>query len=162
VQAEQRRQAELEAKLKKKDAVIAGENGRGALGTVSGCNRMCVIGSWISSVSGPRRTELLASRLVAWIGISASKICDWKPRYGRVNEHNAWIPRDHWQEDWEKHAIGDFYQAHPNDGYRRATYIVIDANIVAVSPSSVYRVLGQAGVLRRSEPQPGKKGAGFA
>ena len=107
------------------------------------------------------QTELPAARLVAWIGISASKFFDWKRRYGRVNEHNAWIPRDHWLEDWEKHAVIDFYQAHPDDGYRRATYMMMDADIVAVSPSSVYRVLSQAGVLRRWEPQPSKKGTGF-
>jgi hypothetical protein len=26
--------------------------------------------------------------------------------YGRVNEHNAWIPRDFWLKPWEKEAIG--------------------------------------------------------
>ena len=60
------------------------------------------------------QTELPAARLVAWIGISASKFYDWRRRYGKVNEHNAWIPHDHWLEDWEKRAIVDFYQVHPD------------------------------------------------
>lgn len=107
------------------------------------------------------QTELPATQLVAWIGISASKFYAWKQRYGRVNEHNAWIPRDHWLEDWEKRAVIDFYQAHPGDGYRRVTYMLMDADIVAVSPSSVYRVLSQAGVLRRWERSASKKGNGF-
>lgn len=107
------------------------------------------------------QTGLPASQLVAWIGISASKFFDWKRRYGKVNEHNAWIPRDHWLEDWEKQAIIDFYQAHPDDGYRRVTYMMMDTDIVAVSPSSVYRALSQAGVLRRWEVKPSKKGQGF-
>lgn len=107
------------------------------------------------------QTELPASQLVAWIGISASKFFDWKRRYGKVNEHNAWVPRDHWLEDWEKQVIIDFYQAHPDDGYRRVTYMMMDADTVAVSPSSVYRVLSQAGVLRRWEVKPSKKGKGF-
>jgi transposase InsO family protein len=107
------------------------------------------------------QTELAAARLVAWIGISASKFYDWKRRYGCVNEHNAWVPRDHWLEDWEKQSVIDFYQAHPEDGYRRVTYMMMDADIVAVSPSSVYRVLSQAGLLRRWEPTPSKKGTGF-
>jgi hypothetical protein len=34
--------------------------------------------------------------MVNWIGISRSKFYDWRQRYGRVNEHNAWIPRDFW------------------------------------------------------------------
>jgi len=108
------------------------------------------------------QTELPAARLVAWIGISASKFYDWRHRYGKVNEHNAWIPRDHWLEDWEKRAIVDFYQAHPDDGYRRVTYMMMDTDVVAASPSSVYRVLSQAGVLRRWETKPSKKGKGFA
>ena len=107
------------------------------------------------------QTELAAAQLVAWIGIGASKFYAWKQRYGRVNEHNAWIPRDHWLEEWEKRAVIDFYQAHPDDGYRRVTYMLMDADIVAVSPSSVYRVLSQAGVLRRWEPKASKKGTGF-
>lgn len=108
------------------------------------------------------QTALPASRLVAWIGIGASKFYDWQRRYGKVNEHNAWIPRDHWLEDWEKRAIIDFYQAHPDDGYRRVAYMMMDTDIVAVSPSSVYRVLSQAGVLRRWEKKPSQKGKGFA
>jgi transposase InsO family protein len=108
------------------------------------------------------QTEMPAARLVAWIGISASKFYDWRRRYGKVNDHNAWIPRDHWLEDWEKRAIVDFYQAHPDDGYRRVTYMMMDTDVVAASPSSVYRVLSQAGVLRRWETKPSKKGKGFA
>jgi hypothetical protein len=39
--------------------------------------------------------------------------------------------------------------------------MMIDADVVAVSPSSVYRVLSEAGRLRRWARQPSKKGAGF-
>lgn len=35
---------------------------------------------------------------ILWLGISASKFYDWRARYGRVNEHNHWIPRDFWLE----------------------------------------------------------------
>ena len=108
------------------------------------------------------QTELPAKQLVAWIGISASKFFDWRRRYGKVNEHNALVPRDHWLEDWEKQAIVDFYQCHPDDGYRRVTYMMMDADVVAASPSTVYRVLSQADVLRRWEVKPSKKGKGFA
>ena len=46
-----------------------------------------------------------ATRLVDGLGIGRSKYYQWRRRYGRVNEHNAWIPRDHWLEGWEKEAI---------------------------------------------------------
>ena len=48
------------------------------------------------------RTELAATKLVQWLGIGSSKYYDWRRRYGKLNEHNAWVPRDFWLEDWEK------------------------------------------------------------
>ena len=107
------------------------------------------------------KTDLHAGRLVAWIGIPRSTYYHWKDRYGQVNEHNAWIPRDHWLEPWEKDAIILFHYEHPLEGYRRLTYMMIDGNIVAVSPSSVYRVLKAAGLLRRWNRTPSRKGTGF-
>lgn len=41
------------------------------------------------------RTELPATRLVKWIGVGMSKFYQWRTRYGKVNEHNALVPRDH-------------------------------------------------------------------
>jgi transposase InsO family protein len=107
------------------------------------------------------KTELASFQLVDWIGIGTSKYFDWKRRYGKVNEHNAWIPRDHWLENWEKQTIVDYYLAHPDDGYRRITYMMMDENLVATSPSSVYRVLTQADVMRRWNRKPSQKGTGF-
>ena len=107
------------------------------------------------------RAELPVPRFLAWLGLGRSKWATWQARYGRVNEHNAWIPRDFWLEDWEKAAIRAFYQDHPLEGYRRLTYMMLDADIVAVSPTSVYRVLKQAGWRRAWAPKPSKKGRGF-
>ena len=55
------------------------------------------------------RTELPSGKLVKWIGIGTSKFYDWRRRYGKVNEHNALVPRDHWLEEWEKQAILAFH-----------------------------------------------------
>lgn len=85
------------------------------------------------------KTELPATNFVTWLGLAPSKFFDWKKRYGKVNEHNAWIPRDHWLTADESKAIEEFARAHPLDGYRRVTYLLMDADIVAASPSSVYR-----------------------
>ena len=51
------------------------------------------------------KTELPSGRLVRWLGVSRSKYYGWGKRYGRVNEHNAWMSRDFWLEAWEKEAI---------------------------------------------------------
>ena len=106
------------------------------------------------------KTELPASRFVGWLGISSSKFYDWKARYGKVNEHNAWVPRDHWLDDWEKAAILDFEAKYPLEGYRRLTFMMLDADVVAVSPSSVYRVLKQAGRIAAFNVSS-RKGTGF-
>ena len=114
---------------------------------------------WIRSWSA--RSEIAVNQLLRWLGLAEGKYYAWCQRYGKVNEHNAWIPRDHWLETWEKEAIVAYWQAHPLDGYRRLTYMMVDADVVAVSPASVYRVLTEAGVLRRWNGKPSKKGTGF-
>ena len=107
------------------------------------------------------KTSIKATKMIRWIGIHRSKYYDWVSRYGKVNEHNAWLPRDFWLTDWEKQAIIDYYHDHPLAGYRRLTYMMMDDDIVAVSPSSVYRVLSGAGLLSRWNRKPSKKGDGF-
>ena len=100
-------------------------------------------------------------RFLPWIGIGASKFHDWKGRFGKVNEHNAWVPRDHWLTEDEKQRIAAFARGHPFEGYRRLTFMMLDANQVACSPASVYRVLKGAGLLAGQSPSPSKKGTGF-
>ncbi len=107
------------------------------------------------------KAQTAASRLVAWLGIVRSKYHDWTKRYGQVNEHNGWIPRDHWLEDWEKEAIVGFYLDHRDEGHRRLTYMMMDADIAAASASSVYRVLQGAGLLARWNRAETRKGMGF-
>ena len=106
-------------------------------------------------------TELPATRVVGWLGLAASKYFAWKQRYGKANEHNAQVPRDHWLEPWERQAIVDLARAHPLDGYGRLPFMMLDQDVVAVSPSSVYRVLAQAGLLNPWTATPSKKGTGF-
>ena len=102
-----------------------------------------------------------AKTLLGWLGLATSKFHDWKKRYGSVNEHNGKIPRDFWLEDWEKQAILDFHDRHPLEGYRRLTFMMLDDDLVAVSPASVYRVLKTARRLDRQWLAPSKKGTGF-
>jgi putative transposase len=107
------------------------------------------------------RAELSAQRLVGWLGIRSSKFHDWQKRYGKVNEHNAWIPRDWWLEEWEKEAIVRFAWEYPLEGYRRLAFMMLDRDVVAASPSSVYRVLLAAGRIGRPAGKPSLKGTGF-
>ena len=102
-----------------------------------------------------------AKRLLGWLELGASKFHPWKDRYGKANEHNGQIPRDWWLEDWEKQAILDYHDHHPTEGYRRLAFMMLDEDVVAVSPTSVYRVLQAAGRLDRWNSKTSKKGTGF-
>ena len=107
------------------------------------------------------KAEIPVCRFLPWVGIGASKFHDWKQRFGKVNEHNAWVPRDHWLTDDERERIVAFAGAHPLEGYRRLTFMMLDADQVACSPTSVYRVLKAAGLLAGPTPAITKKGTGF-
>lgn len=107
------------------------------------------------------KTELPQNRLLTWLKISRSKYYEWTRRYGKVNEHNCLIPRDNWLSEWEKDAIIEYFIDHPTEGYRRLTYMMLDADIVAASPSTVYRVLSSAGLLGKRQVKASKKGQGF-
>jgi putative transposase len=107
------------------------------------------------------RAEQPARRLLGWLDLGTSEFHDWKYRYGKANEHNAHILRDWWLEDWEKKAIIDYHDRHPLEGYRRLTYMMLDDEVVAVSPASIYRVLKQARRLDRRRFLPSKKETGF-
>jgi len=108
-----------------------------------------------------KKAEVAAEKFIEWLGIAAGKYYQWRKRYGKANEHNGWVPRDFWLRDWEKRQILDFQSQYPMEGYRRLTYMMIDADAVAVSPSSVYRVLHEAGRLSKFSGRPSKKGTGF-
>jgi transposase InsO family protein len=107
------------------------------------------------------KSDIPVRRFIAWIGIGAGKFYSWRQRYGKVNEHNGRIPRDHWLLADEKQAILGFHRDHPLEGYRRLTYMMIDANVVFASPATVWRVLSGAGLLRRFPHKASHKGGGF-
>jgi len=101
------------------------------------------------------------TQIVRWTGLSKGKFYDWNKRYGKVNEHNANIPRDHWLTLEERQSILDFHDRNLLEGYRRLTFMMLDQDVVAVSPASVYRVLKADGRLDRWNRRPSKKGTGF-
>lgn len=106
-------------------------------------------------------TGLRPSLLVRWIGIHIGRYYEWGRRYGMRNSHNGHVPRDHWLAPWEREAIVSYYQEHPDEGYRRLAFMMLDEDVVAVSPSTVRRVLRQSGCMNPAPMTASKKGTGF-
>ncbi len=99
--------------------------------------------------------------MLRWLELGHCRFYDWRKRYGQENKHNSDVPRPHWAEPWEREAILAYHDAHPLNGYRRLSYMMLDEDVVAVSPSTVCRVLKEAKRLDKWSPGPSKKGTGF-
>ena len=107
------------------------------------------------------RSGLVVSQLLSWLGVPAGKYPAWQARRGLPNQHNAPVPKVQRWLPWEREAIVIFAQQHPGEGYRRLTYRMLDADVVATSPSSVYRVLKAADLIPATSAKTSLKGTGF-
>jgi transposase InsO family protein len=107
------------------------------------------------------RTELATRWVLEQLAIAPTQFYRWADRYGQVNTPHGPTPRDHWLTPDERAAILRYHASHAPEGYRRMTFMMLDADVVAVSPASVYRVLKSAGVLDQWNPRPSLKGTGF-
>jgi putative transposase len=115
------------------------------------------------------RSGIPVRKLLSQIGLCRVKFYKWTKRSGIANRHNSKIPKTHWLTPDEVKAIEDFAREHYSendyflkDGYRRVAYKMLDLNIVAVSPSAVYRILKRAGLLNKwNTNKRNLKGSGF-
>lgn len=108
------------------------------------------------------KAELPRSLFLGGLGIFRNKFNSWEKRYGMDNFHNGKIPRDFWLEGWEREAIVKYYKAHKDVGYRSLSYMMLDHDVVAVSPATTYRVLKDADLLNRWNKKVSSKGKGFS
>ena len=108
-----------------------------------------------------RRSGIRLKRVLAWLGLKKNKYHQWRKRLGQPNHHNGAIPRFTWILPWEREAIIGYRKNHPVEGYRPLTYMMLDEDIVAVSPSTTYRVLKEAGLLSRWNTGKALKKRGF-
>lgn len=115
------------------------------------------------------RSGIPVKRLVGYLGLNRVKFYKWVKRVGLPNRHNGKIPKTHWLTPDEVKAIEEFARNHYSendyflkDGYRRIAYKMLDLNIAAVHPSSVYRILKKAGLLNKwNTVKRNTKGNGF-
>lgn len=110
--------------------------------------------NWSAKIVWPIQRFLIA------LGLSPNRFYDWKRRYHQANKPQKNAPKSHWLLSAEIESIIVYAKDNPKEGYRRLTYMMLDENIVAVSPSSVYRVLKRENLLHLAHAQS-KKGQGF-
>ena len=90
------------------------------------------------------------------LGLPRATYFRWANTKGKLPRPAAMVPKGHCLTPEERQAIEDYKRQHPEIGYRRLAYMMLDESLVAVPPSSVYRVLKQVGLSSRWTQVPGK------
>lgn len=107
------------------------------------------------------KTTFPINYFIKKIKLPSSKYYSWVKRYGRANEHNFKTPRSFYVLQWEIDAVIEFSKLHPKEGCRYLSYMMLDEGIVAISPSTTYRILLKAGELEKKKKVESLKGTGF-
>lgn len=100
------------------------------------------------------------TRMLMWLSLSTGKYYYWLNARASAVRREV-VPKSHYLLPWERQAIVDYRLAYPEEGYRRLTFRMLDEDVVAVSPSSVYRVLRDAGLLNQQWRHAKARGSGF-
>ncbi|MDR2784223.1 MAG: hypothetical protein LBB48_10400 [Treponema sp.] len=93
------------------------------------------------------KTGLPLSALLGFAGIPERTWRKWQERSGLETGHNSNIPRGYYLTPAETEAIVNYCRVkcapHPEKGYRRLCWEMVDKNISRVGESSVYKVINR-------------------
>ncbi len=110
-------------------------------------------------VERPARDTIRVCRREAYpklpVELRALFIGVFRVRFGKVNERNVPMPRDTWTTCAACRALLDIDITKPADSYRRPAYMMLDADVVAVAPCTLNRVVRRSGCTL---PAPGLQG----
>lgn len=103
------------------------------------------------------RTGWTLRRILKRLGLSKSRYHAWWRRaQAEALDDLVRPPRCPWQAlPEEVEAVLAYALAHPREGYRRLAWMMVDADVAYLSPTSVYRILDDADLLyrwKRSRP----------
>jgi transposase InsO family protein len=105
-----------------------------------------------------RRSGWPAHRTLAVLGVPRSVYYAWKGR-DSLQDRSGAPCRVYEVLAEERAAICEFALLQPKIGYRKLTWMMVDAGVACVGESTVYRVLSEADLLsrwKRSEPSRGE------
>jgi transposase-like protein len=96
-----------------------------------------------------RLTGLSVYGLAGYAGVPRRTWEEWQERAGQETRHNGQVPREHWLTPAEEAAIVGYCRERMEFGYRVLCWQMVDADIVAVSPATVYNVLKRNGLTKK-------------
>ncbi len=91
------------------------------------------------------------------LGLPSRTYHRWVVTQGKGKRPEGVLPKGHWILPEEREAILAFKRKHPSLGAKRLSFMMLDRNIAAVSPSSVWRVLQDAGLSSKWTVPDGQK-----
>jgi len=106
-------------------------------------------------------TGIAIITLAFFAGVKKRTWLEWQKRRGVENRHNGHIPRDHWVTPAEERAIVLYCRDRMEMGYRVLCWLMVDANIAAVSPATVYNVLKRNELTKKWAELQEEKKKGF-
>ena len=83
------------------------------------------------------------------LGLPRSTYFDWSKTGGKSERPKPVLPKAHHITPEERAAVIAFARQHPEEGYRRLSYMMIRASVAAVRPSTVLRILQEANLIGR-------------
>jgi putative transposase len=115
------------------------------------------------------KTELSLKRVLHLFELHKGKYFHWVKRHGTANHHNHALPKSGHITPAEREIVLAYAQSHYaandfflRDGYRRLSFRMMDEQVAYISPSSVYRILREAGLINKwKTAKSGTKGDGF-
>lgn len=107
------------------------------------------------------RTQLPTRWFLGRLGLSRSTYQHWKARELHPCLPAPRPPPPHTATPDESAAVLAFARQHPLEGYRSLAFMMLDADVAALSPSTVYRILKTHGQMETWARKPSSKGTGF-
>jgi putative transposase len=101
-----------------------------------------------------RRSQVGREWVLKQLGLARALYYRWRQRQaqGQLEDQKPEPPDLYQALPEEEAAVKQFALEHPRDGYRRLAWMMVDANVAYLSPSSVYRILDRHQLLCRWKP----------
>ena len=108
------------------------------------------------------RAEYPVKQALTVLALPRSTYFDWARTGGKEARPIVTTPKSHYITPEEQAAVIAFAREHLEEGYKRMAFMIADAGIAAIRPSTLYLILKDAGLIGRwKQPTTGAHKKGF-